>query len=145
MAFSTWSLPPIDANTAALMHIFLPIVVGFFGSRLIYGWVNKAGLQSPGFSPTVASILTTPLLAFAYYTLVTKDFIHGSIRNELYRMSFDLVLFGPIILVLSPLLAIYLRGGFRRRKMFGIILCGAALIFVILEFLGIYLLFRDAE
>jgi hypothetical protein len=140
MAFSTWSLPPIDTNTAAELRVFLPFVAGFLASRLVYGWVNKADLQSAGFSPTVASIVTAPLLAFAYYILATKDFIHGSISNELHRMLDDLVLFGPIFLVLLPLLAIYLRGGFRRKKMFGIILCAAAVALAILEFLGIGLL-----
>lgn len=132
MAFFTRSLP--------LLHIFLPFPVGFLASRLIYGWVNKAGLQSAGFSPTVAAILTTPLLVVAYYILAMTDFIHGSIKNELYRTSFKLVLFGPIILPLSLLLAIYLRGGFRRKKMFGIILCAAAVAVVILEFIGLGLL-----
>jgi hypothetical protein len=144
-AFSTWSLSPIDANTAALWHIFLPIVVGFLASRLIYGWVNKAGLQSAGFSPTVASILTTPLLAIAYYVLAATDFIHGGIRDQFHRMLPLLVLFAPMILVQSPLLAIYLCGGFRKKKIFGIILCAATVALVIFEFFGIYLVFRDVE
>ncbi|MES2194324.1 MAG: hypothetical protein V4517_07895 [Pseudomonadota bacterium] len=138
--FSTWSFPSIDANTAALLHIFSPFVVGGLASRLFYGWIDKAGLQSAGFSPTVASFLTTPLLAISYYTLVTKDFIRGSIGNEFYRMGFDLILFGPVLLVLLPLLAIYLRGGFRRKRIFGIILCVAAVTTVILEYLGLGLL-----
>jgi len=133
MAFFTRSLP--------LLHIFLPFPVGFLASRLIYGWVNRAGLQSACFSPTVAAILTTPILVVAYYILAMTDLIHGSIKNELYRTSFNLVLFGPIILPLSLLLAIYLRGGFRKKKIFGIILCAVAVALVILEFLGIGLLF----
>jgi len=128
MAFFTRSLP--------LLHIFLPFPVGFLASRLIYGWANRAGLQSAGFSPTVAAILTTPLLVVAYYILAMTDFIHGSIKNELYRTSFKLVLFGPIILPLSLLLAIYLRGGFRRKR------CSASFFasVVILEFIGLGLL-----
>jgi len=145
MAFPNWSLSRIDANTAALWHVFLPFVVGFIASRMIYGWVNKAGLQSAGFSPTVASILTTPLLAIAYYVLAASDFIHGSIRDEFRRMLPLLVLFAPMLLVQSPLVAIYLRGGFRKEKIFGIILCGVTVALVILEFLGIYLVFRDLE
>lgn len=146
MAFSSRSMPRIDTNTAVLLHIFLPFVVGSLASRLIYGWVNSAGLQSPGFSPTVASILTTPLLACAYYMLLA-GFLPGyfGIEVALYKMGFVLVLFGPLILPLSPLLAIYLRGGFRRKKMFGIILCAAAVAFVILEFLGLYLLADHLE
>jgi hypothetical protein len=145
IAFSTWSLPAIDAKRAVLLHVFLPFVVGFVASRLFYGWVNKAGLQSAGFSPTVALILTTPLLAVAYYMLAATDFVHDSIRGDLHRTLALLVLFAPMIFVLSPVLAIYLRGGLRRKKILGIILCGAAIASVILEFLGIHLLFHGAE
>jgi hypothetical protein len=45
----------------------------------------------------------------------------------------------------TPLLVIYLRGGFRRKKIFGVIPCAAAVAFVILEFLELYLLLRDLE
>jgi hypothetical protein len=146
MAFSSWSMPPIDTNTAVLLHVFLPFVVGFLASRLIYGWVRKAGVQSAGFSPTVATILTTPLLACAYYALLT-GFLPGyfGMKVALNKMGFVLVLFGPIILPITPLLTIYLRGGFRRKKMFGVVLCAAAVAFVILEFLGLYLLSSRLE
>ena len=146
MAFSTWSLPSLDAKTAAPLHVFLPFVAGFLASRLIYGWINNAGLQSSGFSPTVASTLTAPLLACDYYILLA-GFFPGYFRIEmmLADMIFVFVLFAPIILPLTPLLSIYLCGGFRRKKIFGTILCAAAVASVIFEFLWLYLLFRDAE
>jgi hypothetical protein len=77
--------------------------------------------------------------------LVAADFVHDSIRGSFHRMLGLLVLFAPMILVLSPLLAIYLFGGFRRKRMFGIILCAATAAFGIFEFLGLYLFFRNAE
>jgi hypothetical protein len=128
----------LEPEKSALLKIFLPFVVAFLASRMFYGWVNKAGLQSPGFSPTVASILSTPILTFAFYILATRDFIHGSIRNELSRVPYELIWFAPIFLILSPLLAIYLRGGFRRKKTLGIILSGATVACLILEFLWLY-------
>jgi hypothetical protein len=139
-AFSSWSLPRIDIETAVALHAFMPFIVGFLVSRWIYGQVNKAGLQSAGFSPTVASILTAPLLACAYYYMLLLGLAgYSRIRLILYQMGFVLVCFGPIILPLSPLLVIYLRGGFRRKEIYGVMLCVAAVALVILEFLGLYL------
>jgi len=106
---------------------------------LFYGWIDKAGLQSPGFSPTVASILSTPILTFAFYILATKDFIRGTIGSELSRVPYELIWFAPIFLILPPLLAIYLRGGFRRKKILGIVLSGATVACLILEFLWLYI------
>ena len=145
MALSFWSWPLNDANTAALLHIFLPFVVGFFASRLIYGWIKKAGLQAADFSPMVASFLTAPLLACAYYILATKDFIRGDIGNLFHRLSSDLVLFGPIILVLLPLLTIYLWGKFPRKKMIDVTLCASAVVVVISEFVWLSCLVGDGS
>jgi hypothetical protein len=137
MAFPTWWIPPIDRNTVALLHIFLPFVAGFSASWLIYGWISKAGLQSAGFSPTVAAILTTPLLAVAWYILARVDFIHDSIAGSLHGMLAFVFLFAPIILVQPLLLAIYLRGVFRWKKIFWIALCAATVALTIFKFLGI--------
>jgi hypothetical protein len=46
------TLASIDPKYVPLLEIFLPFIVAFLASRLFYGWVNKAGLQSAGFSPT---------------------------------------------------------------------------------------------
>jgi hypothetical protein len=129
----------LESEKLALLEVFLPFVVAFLASRLFYGWIDKAGLQSPGFSPTVASILSTPILTFAFYILATKDFIRGTIGSELSRVPYELIWFAPIFLILPPLLAIYLRGGFRRKKILGIVLSGATVACLILEFLWLYI------
>lgn len=135
------ALPHIDIATAAALHAFLPFIVGFLASRFIYGWVSKAGLQSAGFSPTVASILTAPLLACGYYYMLLLGLAgYSRIRLILYQLGFVLVGCGPIILPLSSLLVIYLRGGFRSKKIYGVMLCAAAVAFVILDFIVLYFL-----
>src|SRR5215212_5578910 len=104
MTFSTWA--------TKVFFIFLPLVVAFLISRLIYGWIKNAGVQSSSFSPTVASILTAPLLVLTYYLLATKDFIHGNIEIELSRLLAEITIVGPIAPILLLLLVIYLREGF---------------------------------
>jgi hypothetical protein len=134
------SWPSINADEAALLHIFLPFIIGFMGSRLIFGWVNRAGLQSAGFSPTVASILSTPILAFAYYALATSGFNYGISGNAFLLMLSSIAIFAPIFLVLPPLLALYLRGRFRqRKKVAGVLLAAATCL--ILEFVWLDYLF----
>lgn len=133
LEFSSWPLPSIDQNTAVWLHILLSFAGAFLASYMIYGWLDKTGRQSAGFSPTVASILTTPILAASYGILITKDFSRGSFGNELTRMLFELFFLGPIFLVLPPLLAIYLRGGFLRIRMAGMMLGAATLICLLLQ------------
>lgn len=140
-AFSTWSSPVIDQNTAARLHIFLPFVGALLVSCIIYVWLNKTGRLFAGFSPTVASILTAPLLAAFYFILSTKDFVRGSMGTSLARTLSDFVLLGPLLLILSPLLLIYLRGGFPRRRVTDVMLCVATLAGLFLEVLWLYLLF----
>lgn len=139
---SSWSLHSIDQSTADWFHFLLLLVGGFIASYFIYVWLNKIGRQFAGFSPTVASLLTAPLLAYSYYIFSTKDFIRGTIERQITRMILELVfLFGPIFLVLSPLLVIYLCGGFPRTRMTGIMLGAASLICLLLEHLWLYYLF----
>jgi hypothetical protein len=138
------SWPSINADEAALLHIFLPFIVGFLACRLLFGWVNSAGRQSAGFSPTVASILSTPVLAFTYYALVSSGFNYGITGNAFLRMLLSMALFAPIFLVLPPLLALYLRGRFRQpKKVAGVLLAAATCLIV--EFIWLdYLLGRDS-
>jgi hypothetical protein len=69
----------------------------------------------------------------------------GNVKDAFVMIGKDLVLFGPVFLVLAPLLVMYLRGGFRERRMSGIVLCAAAAGCVILEFVGLYLLFSHTS
>jgi hypothetical protein len=141
MASAVWPSTAVERDIAAALRIFLPFVGAFLASRLIYGWISKTGRQSADFSPTVASVLTTPLLAFAYLTGSMRVFVAGNMRDLFIMIGKDLVLFGPVFLVLTPLLVTYLRGGFRERRMSGTVLGAAAVGCVILEFVGLYLIF----
>jgi hypothetical protein len=132
MALSTSSLPTVDP---VLLHVVLPIPIGLLASRLFYGWVSKAGLQSEGFSPTVATILTTPLLAVAYFILATMVYTGG--HDPFLLIFLFLVLFAPIVIPLSPLLTIYLRGGLQGK---GVILSATSVAFVALQFVGLWFL-----
>lgn len=145
MAFFGWSTTPeFDRDMAAMLGTFLPFVGAFLVSRLIYGWISKAGHQSASFSPNVASFLTTPLLAFAYWIVSERLFMAGNVKDvSVVIIVQDLLLFGPVFLVLVPLLVIYLRGGFR--EMSGIVLCAAAVAIVIVEFIGLFLLFAHTS
>jgi hypothetical protein len=123
---------------------FLGMTIAFGAGRLFYGWVEKADLQSPGFSPSLASLLTAPIVAFACYVLAfivfgMIDFVNNPIREGLLHSAIFLlivvaflILVAPIIPFSSALLAIYLRGGLRKRVR---ILWGAAASLLVLEFL----------
>jgi hypothetical protein len=112
----------------------LPFPIGLLASRMFYGRAKKVGRQSESFSPTVASILTTPLIAVAYYLLA------GMCYAGLAMLFVGLVLSAPIIVSLSPLLVIYLRGGFRRKRIFGVILAVTSVVVVVLQFVALYVL-----
>jgi len=112
----------------------MPFPIGFLASRLLYGRIKKAGRQAESFSPTVASILTTPLLAVAYYILVGVHYAGPAM------LAIGLVLSVPITVPLTPLLVIYLRGGFRRKRIFGIILAIISVVVVILQFAALFIL-----
>jgi len=133
--------PVIERELAAALRILLPFVGAFLVSRLIYGWISRTGRQSAGFSPTVASILTTPLLTFAYWTGSTRVFMAGDVKDAFVMIGKDLILFSPVFLILTPLLLIYLRGRFQEGRMTRVALCAAAVGSVILECIGLYLLF----
>ena len=104
----------LSTSSILLLHVVLPIPLGLLASRLFYGWVNKAGLQSEDFSPTVAMMLTTPLLVVGYYILATMVYAGG--LSPFFLIFLFFVLFAPIIIPLTPLLAIYLHGGFQERR-----------------------------
>jgi hypothetical protein len=89
MASFSWH-SPVGRDIAAALRIFLPFVGAFLASRLIYGWISKTGRQSAGFSPTVASILTTPLLAFAYWTGSTRVFMAVDVKDASVMIGKDL-------------------------------------------------------
>jgi hypothetical protein len=111
-----------------LLHVVLPIPLGLLASRLFYGWVSKAGLQSEDFSPTVAMMLTTPLLVVAYYILAAMVYAGG--LHPFFLIFLFFVVFAPIIIPLTPLLAIYLHGGFQERR---VVLSVASVAFVALQ------------
>lgn len=134
-----WSFLKVDPNVAALLHIFGPFVFGFVASWLIYRWIENAGLQSAGFSPIVAATLTTPLLTVIYYVGM-KHYADGLYIFPLNNLARDLLIFLPLIVVPAPLLVGYLCGGFRRRRMFGALLCIATVAAVIVEFGALFLL-----
>ena len=117
-----------------MWHVVMPFPTGLVASRLFYGRIKKAGLQAENFSPTVASMLTTPLLAVAYYIVI------GVHYAGLAMLFVGLVLSAPITVPLLPLLLIYLRGGFRRKGIFGIILAVISVIVVILQFVALFIL-----
>jgi hypothetical protein len=133
--------PVVEREIAAALRILVPLVAAFLFSRLFYGWISRTGRQSAGFSPTVASILTTPLLAFAYWTGSTRPFIAVNVEDAFVMIGKDMILFGPVLLILVPLLVSYLRGRFREGRMSGAVLCAVAVGSVILECIGLVLLF----
>jgi accessory gene regulator protein AgrB len=117
-----------------MWHVVLPFPIGLVASRLFYGRIKKAGRQGESFSPTVASILTTPLLAFAYHILL------GVHYAGLAMLVIGLVLYAPTIVPLLPLLVIYLRGGFQRKRIFGLIVAVISVVVVILQFAALFVL-----
>jgi hypothetical protein len=107
------------------------LLIAFLASRLIYGWVNRAGLQPAGFSPALASVLTAPILVFVVYSVLLRIFYGTSIGDWLATV-FRLLLIAPIIPVLALLLAVYLRGGFGGKKG-TLALCAAVVLLLILN------------
>ena len=131
MALSTLSLPSIDPF---MWHVILPFPVGLMASRLLFGRAKGIARRSQNFSPMVASILATPILAVAYYLLVAVYYA------DLTMSLVGLVLCAPILVPLLPLLLIYLRGGFRRKRIYGFILSAISVVVVILWFVGLFIL-----
>ncbi len=131
VAFSTWLLAGIDPF---MWHVVLPFPIGFAASRLFYGRLKRVGWQGKDFAPTVASILTTPLLAVVYYTLVGAHYAGAAM------LLVALVLSAPTVLPLSPLLLIYLRGGFQRKRISGIILAVISVVVVTVQFAALFVL-----
>lgn len=131
MALSSWALPAVDPF---MWHVVLPFPIALLASRLVYDRIKKAGRQAESFSPTVASILTTPLLAIAYYIMVGVHYAGPAM------LAIGLVLSAPITVPLSPLLLLYLRGGFRRKRIFGIILAVISVVAVTVQFAALFVL-----
>jgi hypothetical protein len=129
LALSTLSLPAIDPF---MWHVILPFPIGLLASRLSYGRIKSR--QAESFSPAVASILTTPLLAVAYYIMVGVHYAGPAM------LAVGLVLSAPITVPLLPLLLIYLGGGFRRKRIFGIILAVISVVVVTLQFAALFVL-----
>lgn len=132
----------LNANeVATLLHVSLPFAIGFLASLLFYRWVNRTGMQSAGFSPTVASILSTPIIAVSYfsfiYSFVAYRFLATNFRvigSEMLVGLMRMVFFLPILLILPPLLVFYLRGAFRRRRTISkVLLCTATVASLILQ------------
>ena len=121
---SSWlSLKPAEA---VVLNFFLPFIVAFLVGLLIYAWINKVALQSTGFSPTMASILTTPIVGCVYHGLMTIG--HGfqnTLNNLFLAMILSFVFFAPVYLILTPLLVLYLRRAFLRKTTHSRILISA--------------------
>ena len=112
----------------------MPFPVGLLASSLFYGRIKRNGQQAESFSPTVASILTTPLLAVAYYLLV------GAYFAGLPMLVVGLVLSAPTTVSLLPLVVIYLRGGFRRKRIFGTVLAAISVVVGMVQFFALFIL-----
>lgn len=112
---SIWSRFSIDGDMAEQLNTILLFVILFLVSRLCYGWLKRAGLQSEDFSPALASILTTPILAFACGMLGITDLVGNTILSVLIFLMVAMPILTPAIPVLSVLLIVYLCGGFRGR------------------------------
>ena len=117
-----------------MWHVVMPFPVGLLASSLFYGRVKRDGQQAESFSPAVGAILTTPLLAVAYYLLL------GMYFAGLPMLVVGLVLSAPTTVSLLPLLVIYLRGGFRRKRVFGIVVGVTGAVVVILQFGALFIL-----
>ena len=114
----------------------LPFILAFLASRfLIYPWVNNVGFQSPGFSPTVASILSAPILAAVHFCSLGVDTIHNTIEGTLTLIITSILLFSPTFLVLSPLLVIYLVRSFQQKPTSNVLLFAATVCCSALQFM----------
>ena len=131
VALSTWLLAGIDPF---MWHVVLPFPIGLLASRLFYGRIKSVGRQGENFSPAIASILTTPLLAVAYYVLVGMYYAGPAMS------VIGLVLSMPITIPLLPLLVVYLRGGFRRKRIAGFVLAVISVVVVTLQFAALFVL-----
>jgi hypothetical protein len=109
MALSIWSLPAIDPKYVVLLEFLSPFVIGFLAVLPIYSWMSKPGWQAADFSPTLASVLSTPILAFPWFcfVLARDDAIHRP--SVLHTITSTMGIFAPVFLILPTLLVIYLR------------------------------------
>src|ERR1700722_5810570 len=146
MALSTWSLPSIDPKCVFLLQFFLPFIIAFLLLRVMYSWVNRPSWQAAGFSPTLASILSTPILAlpcfcfFLAQMYVIRYSTIPTIQSVLHALVSSLGIFAPVFLILL-LLAVYLRRVVCERSKVSNILFSAAIVAcLILQFLWFYIL-----
>jgi len=131
---------PLAGIDPLIWGILLQILLAFLACRLLYGWLKATGRQSARFSPTVASILTTPLLLVAWYALFMSDVVHFSILHAFIRGAVLLAVSSPIVIPLATLLAIYLLGGLQGRRIFGVILSATSVAVVMLQVCGLWYL-----
>ena len=134
-----------------LYKVILPFVVAFLVSRLlIYSWMGRTASNS-GFSPTVASILSAPILAAIYFSALAAGvgigpaIIYDTSGNIVFRLAFSLFLFwAPILFILAPLLVIYLVMAFRRKKaMSPIVPLVATITCLVLQFFWLSFIFDN--
>jgi hypothetical protein len=151
MAIVTWSLPSFDPKYVFLLQFFLPLIIAFLPFRLIYSWVSKPGWQAAGFSPTLASILSTPILAlpcFCFFLArmyVIRYPTIPTIQNVFHALISSIGIFAPVFLILL-LLAVYLRRVVCERSRASNILFSAATVAcLLLQFLWFYILAGLAE
>jgi hypothetical protein len=108
--------------------------IAFPPSWLIaYLWAKRAGLRSSGFSPTVAAIISTPILVAVY-----------SVVHYRGARQFYLTLLVPIFVILVPLLAIYLAVAARRGRLPSrALLCATVVCCLILQNLWLEFVLKD--
>jgi hypothetical protein len=116
--FILWFLTPITDTRGILLRLGLPFVVPFFISRVvIYVWVKRTRCQLPHFSSTAASVMSAPLLVVAFFGAVFIRVHDHALQSIVLELAVLALLFAPILLILSPLLAMYLIGACRQQQL----------------------------
>jgi hypothetical protein len=124
------------------VKVISPFIIAFLASRfVIFAWAEKLGFQSAFFSPTMASILSAPIIAAIYFCLLNVDIIQNTVEGNLTLLALGALLFSPTLIVLSPLLAIYLFRASRQKPTSNLLLSTAAIFCLALQFMwAIFLL-----
>ncbi len=138
----------LTADQALLVQFFLPFIIAFMASFLIYGWMWSAGIQSGSFSPGVAAVLSTPIFAFLYHSLFTIAHVTiNTPKNSALRVALSAIFFAPTYIILPPLLILYLRGFFHQGRVYvvRVWLCTATCICQTLQALWLYTLFTHTS
>jgi hypothetical protein len=141
--FTEWFLTPITDTRGILLKLILPFVVSFFISRvLLYVWVKRTRCQSPGFSSTAASVMSAPLLVVAFFSVMFIRLHDHALQSIVLELAVLVLLFAPILLILSPLLAMYLIGACRQQQLASsMLLCATSIACLTLQalWLGYFL------